>query len=278
MNQAAKRYDSLAFEGYKRAKTYSAWRYLFLFISFACLLYSVKATGAVLYATSFGALIALLISWALNQRQKAIRNDANALARQALLLSTFDAPNSFKLSHLVARTQTNRKESSKVTDEPGSDNNDPEDPEQRKLNLVKLIHENSFWNHHQYRELSLYYIIISVVIFVVATSFVVLAVPFHYLDPDYIAPRMAFSALSFTIVFEVMEHAIKLRTSSREMLEVDNELRQSYALSEDRLIDVYNTYVSVKESTPDIPQSLYEKNRDKLNDGWEIRGSFAGSS
>jgi hypothetical protein len=278
MSYDPERYNSLAVQGYKRAKTWIAWRYFFLLLSFICLVSSVKTTGAALYATTLGALVFFFISWLLNQRQKAIRDVANALSRQSLLLLTYRSCSPFKLSHLFARAQSKQQQADGEESGTVGGAQNLSDSEALRLGLIALVHENCYWNHHQYRELSVYYAIVAAVIFLGAAAIVIMALPLHYLDPDYIAPRMAFSALSFTIVYEVMEHAIKLRTSSKEMLELDNELDRNGPISEDRLIDIYTTYVSVKESTPDIPELLYQKNRDKLNEGWTIRNGTKANS
>lgn len=278
MSYDPERYNCLAIQGYKHAKGWLSWRYLFLLLSFICLLSSVKTTGAALYTTTLGALVFFFFSWILNQRQKAIRDVANALSRQSLLLQTYKSYNPFKLSHLFARAQSKLKETGGKTSGTIGGTDKLGHSEAQRANLIDLIHENCYWNHHQYRELSVYYAVLAAVIFLVAASIVVMALPLHYLDPDYIAPRMAFSALSFTIVYEVMEHAIKLRASSKEMLELDNELDRNGSINEDRLIDIYTTYISVKESTPDIPEFLYQKNRDRLNEGWAIRNGVKATS
>jgi len=77
--------------------------------------------------------------------------------------------------------------------------------------------------------------------------------------------------LSFTILYEFLEATLNYRNASRKMLNIDNELSRTSSLSDEILLTIFNQYNQAKSATSDIPNAIYLKNKDKLNDGWNKR-------
>ena len=141
----------------------------------------------------------------------------------------------------------------------------------RKI-LLSMNHENSYWNHHLYKAVFIIFaggLSVTVAGLVVTSLF---TLPLIKIDPEYTVPRLAFTFLSFSLIYEVLEKAIKSYSSSKIMLEIDNELTRSMQdISEEHLLKVFNQYCVIKEASPNIPYYLYKSNRDKLNSGWSSR-------
>jgi len=247
---------------YKKAKNLMYARYFFLLITLISLVFSVITTGKELYISTLTALFASIIAWFINKRSKIKKTLANDFHKQGLLANSYEIiENSFKISHLIARVD---KQTNKIGSEANSN-------EINKTPLSHIIHENSYWNHHQYNELFKIYIAIILVVIFTFCAVALYSIPFINLNSDYLIPRLAFTVLSFSILYEMIENTIKLYNSSQQMLDMDNEISRTNKISEYKIIDLYNSYISVIESTPDIPEFLYERNKEQLNKGWAIR-------
>jgi len=77
----------------------------------------------------------------------------------------------------------------------------------------------------------------------------------------------------------VLEKAIKSYSSSKIMLEIDNELSRSRKnITEEHLLKIFNQYCEVKGATPNVPNFIYKSNRERLNSGWNSRVKMNGKS
>ncbi len=250
-------------------------RYALLTATITCLSYSIYAQGYQLYAAAIAALTLQMTSWVLKARVKNIRYLANEFQKISMLYRAYGRITSeFQLSHLkalVSEKILSEVEKKKEDDEDTSEYN-LQDVESAREILLSMIHENSYWNHHLYKSI---FIILVCGLSAIATGLVVISLfslPLIKIDPDYTVPRLAFTFLSFSLIYEVLENATKSYSSSKIMLEIDNELTRSREeVSEAYLLKLFNQYCHVKESTPNVPKFLYKKKRDRLNSGWNSR-------
>lgn len=250
-------------------------RYVLLTMTITCLSYSIFARGYPLYAAAIMALIFQVISWYLKSRVASIRYLANEFQKISMLYRAYGKiPSEFQLSHLKALVSD--KISSRVQNKKNNDENETEynleNAEGAREILLSMMHENSYWNHHLYKAV---FVVISASLSVILIGLVItslFALPLMKIDPEYTIPRLAFTFLSFSLIYEVIEKALKSHSSSKIMLEIDNELTRSRKdISEEHLLKIFNQYCDIKESTPDIPYFLYKSNRAKLNAGWSSR-------
>ncbi|MCG7645061.1 hypothetical protein MHM87_05590 [Alteromonas sp. Cnat3-28] len=250
-------------------------RYVLLTMTITCLSYSIFAHGYPLYAAAIMALVFQVISWYLKSRVASIRYLANEFQKISMLYRAYgEIPSEFQLSHLKALVSD--KISSRVQNKKNNDANETEynleNAESAREILLSMMHENSYWNHHLYKAV---FVVISASLSVIVIGLVItslFALPLMKIDPEYTIPRLAFTFLSFSLIYEVIEKALKSHSSSKIMLEIDNELTRSRKdISEEHLLKIFNQYCDIKESTPDIPYFLYKSNRAKLNAGWSSR-------
>jgi hypothetical protein len=250
-------------------------RYTLLAATIICLSYSIYARGYSLYAAAIAALIFQTISWYLKSRVENIRYLANEFQKISMLYRAYgNIPSEFHLSHLkasVSEKVSSKVEKMKESEETGAEYNLESAGNAREI-LLSMIHENSYWNHHLYK--AVFAVISSVVSFVIIGLIItsLFALPLITIDPEYTIPRLAFTFLSFSLIYEVIEKALKSHSSSKIMLEIDNELTRSRKnITEEHLLKIFNQYCDIKESTPNIPYFLYKSNRGKLNEGWSSR-------
>lgn len=270
-----KELDYYYFALFKQSNRIEFVRYVLLTATITCLSYSIYARGYPLYAAAIAALMFQVISWYLKSRVENIRYLANEFQKNSMLCHAYGKiPSEFQLSHLKALVNakiSSEVEKKKENDEQGAEYN-LESAENARGILLSMIHENSYWNHHLYKSI---FIILAGGLSVVVLGLLIIslfALPLIKIDPEYTVPRLAFTFLSFSLIYEVIEKALKSYSSSKIMLEIDNELtRPRRDISEEHLLKVFNQYYDIKESAPNVPFFLYKSNRDRLNAGWNSR-------
>ncbi len=260
---------------FKQTNRINYIRYTLLTATISCLSYSIFAHGYHLYAAAIAALLFQILSWYLKKRAENTRYLANEFQKISMLYRAYGRiPSEFQLSHLkalVSPTISSKVEKKKENDDPGAEYNlgDIENP--RDI-LMSMIHENSYWNHHLYKSvfIALFGGISAVILVIVATS--LFALPLIKIDPEYTVPRLAFTFLSFSLIYEVLEKAVHSYSASKIMLEIDNELTRSKKdITEEHLLKLFNQYCDIKESAPDVPFFIYKSNKNRLNSGWKSR-------
>lgn len=260
---------------FKQSNSIEYVRYVLLATTIMCLSCSIYAHGYQLYAATIAALLFQAISWSLKTRADNIRYLANEFQQISMLYRAYGRiPSEFQLSHLKALV--NEKISSEVEkkneqNERGAEYNLKSSQTAREI-LLSMIHENSYWNHHLYKSIFLILIgglSVTLAGLVIASLF---ALPLIKIDPEYTVPRLAFMFLSFSLIYEVLEKAIRSYLSSKIMLEIDNELARSRRdISEEHLLKIFNQYCNIKGTAPNVPYFLYKSSRGRLNAGWNSR-------
>lgn len=250
-------------------------RYLLLAVTISCLSYSLYAHGYHLYAAAVAAVLFQIASWYLKTKVENVRYLANEFQKISMLYRAYGrVPSEFQLSHLkalVSEKISSDVERKKENDDVGAEYNLKSNDNPRET-LMSMIHENSYWNHHLYKSIFIILIggISTIAIGIIVASLFTL--PLIKIDPEYTVPRLAFTFLSFSLVYEVLEKAIRSFSSSKIMLEIDNELTRSRQyITEEHLLKVFNQYCDIKEAAPDVPNFVYKSNRGRLNSGWSSR-------
>jgi len=259
---------------YQQSTSIEFFRYFLLLSTILCLSYSIFAHGYYLYAAAITAVIFQISSWFLKTKVENIRSIANEFQKISILTKAYGkVPSEFQLSHLKA--QVNARVSKKVEikikeNKKGSEYNLKKKDTSTDI-LTSMIHENSYWNHHLYKIIFIFIITFISSIFVILLVTALFAIPLIKSDPDYSIPRLAFTFLSFSLVYEVLENAIKSYKSSRAMLEIDNELSREAKTTDEKLLKLFNQYCEFKEKAPNVPSFIYNANRQRLNSGWNSR-------
>lgn len=267
---------------FERLNNMEYLRYALLAATVSCLSYSIFAHGYHLYAAAIAALVFQIASWFLKTRIDRIRNIANEFHKLSMLTNAYgNVPSEFELSHLKASVSSgisNKVEKKMQNNEEASEYNLERTDSAREI-LMLMIHENSYWNHHLYKIIFIFLITIISGTFIGLLVTSLLAIPLVTADPEYTVPRLAFTFLSFSLIYEVLEKAMRSYRSSKIMIEIDNELSRSISnISEEHLLKIFNQYCEVKETAPNVPYFVYKSNRGKLNNGWNSRVNINGKS
>ena len=249
-------------------------RYILLIATVISLSYSVYANGYHLYAATIIALLFQVTSWYLKTKMENVRYLANEFHKISMLYRAYNKiPSEFQLSHLkalVSKSIFSEVEKKIKTDDLGAEYNIINNGNSREI-LMSLIHENSYWNHHLYKSVFMLLVGGVSVVIIALTITSLFALPLIKIDPNYTVPRLAFTFLSFSLLYEVLEKSITSYNSSIIMLEIDNELSRCKNISEEHLLKVFNQFCYIRETAPDVPFFIYESNKDRLNSGWESR-------
>jgi len=136
-----------------------------------------------------------------------------------------------------------------------------------------MIHENSFFNSHLYLSAYkksifnglLFSIPILIFFFVLIPSF--LSIQYDLL----LLFKLLLVGLSAIQLWDEFEKAFIWKISATKMLELDNQINALDEISSDSLLFVFAKYNMIKISTPPIPQKIYVKMKDRLNEGWKTR-------
>jgi len=280
---------------FTEASVYSFIRFIFLSSALAGLMYSVYSPISDLYVLSLVALGFQVTAWLLGKKVEQVRYIAHELHKIMMLENAYKSvPNDFELSHLIARISLFSKFCSNIkialidiykntlgklfsfifgekkeTEEYHIRN----DIGPREV-LLSMIHENSYWNHNQYKFMFIIGGMLILIILIASVFSLLYIIPKINNGMDYSILRVVFIFLSFTIIYDLMDKIIQYYQSSKIMLEIDNEIQRNHKHSEINALDIFDKYIKTIEKTPSIPYIVYKLNRSKLNEGWRVRSKI----
>ncbi|MCI0446669.1 hypothetical protein L0152_26130, partial [bacterium] len=196
---------------FKQANRFDIMRRGLMAMTIFCLMCSIIAKGYFLYILAVSVLLLQILSWCSKIKSNNIRYLGNEFQKLSMLYRAYNQiPSEFQLSHLkalVTKWISNDVEKKKETNAPRAEYNLSRSENPKEI-LISMIHENSYWNHHLYR--SVFIIFVSTVSTIIFGLIIVslLFLPLITIDPDYTVPRLAFSFLSFTLIYEWLEKAV----------------------------------------------------------------------
>jgi len=137
--------------------------------------------------------------------------------------------------------------------------------------LRRLIHENAYFNYHLFGKVYNRNLFILFVFCALSLFFLFVFIPSVNSDSDLLVMRLAFSVLSFSLLYEFLTLTLRYRATKKEMKDIDNYLTQAPAAKESVLLESFTRYVEAKGLTPNIPNKIWEKNKAHLQKGWRSR-------
>ena len=262
------------------ARSYANIKNCFSILVVLSLTLAIYAKGYYLYAASLSALMLQLVAWFYNYKSVISSSLAQDFQKTSMLYEAYGiVPSEFDLSHSQSRVSLFvSKRVLKIKEEQNieliSSAYNIKNTSSPEHILLSMIQENAFWNHHLFRYS---FILLSLNLFV-ATLFIgslsLFLIPIIVTDPDYSLPRLGFTVLSFTIIYEIIELALNYRKASVEMLELDNEIsRHSQDIGMHEVLRIFSKYNSIQNMNLHILKNIYLKNKDRLNNAWAERVS-----
>lgn len=137
--------------------------------------------------------------------------------------------------------------------------------------LKNKIHVNSYFNHHLYKHTYDRNIKIAALFIVITLIPILFFIPYIKIDPELSFPRLIFTLLSFSLIYEFLEATLKYKETSRVMKSIDSSLSSEKKQSTYFITDLFSRYNEAKLITPNIPDSVYKKYKSRLNEGWNGR-------
>jgi len=259
---------------YAEAKRLYLYKRIVSYFFLACTILSTLVNNYLSYIYfSFSIISQIFIYYQKFQIKKKL-DDAHYAQKISMLYNAFDSRNfKFEMSHIEGSINSwvekwlrqNESISSSEYCNSASDNSE-------KI-LILMIQENSFFNSHLYLSaykkslfnVLLFSIPILIFLFVLMPSF--LSLQYDLL----LIFKLLLIGLSAIQLWDEIEKAFIWKISATKMLEIDNQINALDEISSDSLLFVFAKYNMIKISTPPIPEKLYTKMRNRLNEGWETR-------
>jgi len=259
---------------FDEAELYSRARN-FLVLGMLCLLsLSVYAEERYLYFFTLVIFLVQFSLWSLAQKITGLYNLGLSFQMQSML-------SDLSIDTMDVATLDNQKQKAsayvrkKVEDKKKNQSNNSKTPTNkiilRATRLRRLIHENAYFNHHLFRKTYQRKIKILGTVFALIAISILIFIPYLQVNPDLSLFRLVYTLLSFGLLYEFLTSTLRYRATTEEMKNIDNYLTQAPEAIESVLLEAFTRYNGAKMLTPNIPNDIYEKRNDSLNEGWKSR-------
>lgn len=269
MNDLNKYYNIL----FKKAKHRERYAYWIEMLIIAFSITSIFVSGNLIFIITALMFIAQIGVFWLNKIRSRDESLAHRLHEYAILYSNFrNSTFNFDISQIKGSISSSVHElvEKQKTD---PDSSDYLVDDTAKNALLLMIQENAFWNYHLYNA-SFWRAIFKIVVPIIGMAFIALLIFIlnpGLVDKEYTAPRILIAILAANVVFSQVDNIFKWYSGAKEMLELDNIIARDTEKSDDFWLHIFAKYNIAKTSTPLVADSIYRKNKDKLNKAWESR-------
>jgi hypothetical protein len=266
--------EAIASELFRLVQTLELWRFISHIVFFITAITSLLGTGYFIYVTTILALFAGVIAFALRLFANRYNTLGHSLHRIAMLSKAYRMnSDKFDVSYLLTKVPprvyeigVKEAKSSKLSSEYSLPTNGNEVEK-----LRWMIQENAFFNNTLYDACAdkAQRILLIVIILVLLCTF--LLIPIADGQAKDFLLRATITFFSLTILYDQFEQWMSWRVASRLMLDLENELARFETVPDHRVMLLFSNYQVAICGTPAIEPGIYQKNRDKLNIGWEQR-------
>jgi hypothetical protein len=97
------------------------------------------------------------------------------------------------------------------------------------------------------------------------------AIPMLSIDSDYTLIRIFIFIASLSVLYEVIDSVLTLKSSSSRMKDIDSEILRNEVLEQSQLLSIFSNYNNIISETPDISDSVYKNHEEKLGEMWKYR-------
>lgn len=270
MNDLEHYYTSI----YDEADDYVLLRKALLVFFFLVLATSIYVDGEKLYIATLAIVLLQILVWVLKIKIDNLYHLAHNFQKYELLRNIFNEEIdvdeisdlkqkvSIKVSKEVKRKKQNNIDSVVYANISTSSEIDA---------LKDKIHENSYFNHHLYGHTYDRNMKIVAVFFIITVIPILFFIPYIKIDPELSFPRLIFTLLSFSLIYEFFESTLKYKETLRVMKSIDSFLSSENKQNTCSITDLFSRYNEAKLITPNIPNSIYKKYQSRLNEGWHGR-------
>jgi len=228
---------------------------------------SIYTVGTSLYIASSIVVLFQLAIWYMLLESEKKKVIGQALIRHDLIEKGFDEKFPAKLSYLKSQLTDSESDSAEYLER-----DDyyaiPADTDKRFLSMLK---ESCFWTSNLYQ--NCYQEEKNRVIFMSLLFLILLmSVAFIDLQPDenFSLQRTFMVIIGTFPVWQSIKDSLKFDSAKDKLKAIDSELEaESKSISE--LLMLFSEYSVITSSTPLIPDELYVKHKDKIQENWDVR-------
>jgi hypothetical protein len=136
--------------------------------------------------------------------------------------------------------------------------------------LIIMVQENSYWNCILYNKSSrLGFAFFYTNLFIAIITIIVMA--YLKMPIQFSIIKVILCFISFVGIWESLERYFKWHNASEKMLSIDNTISRSNLKDKKIAISVFTEYHIALNYASDIPNKIYIKHHDQLEEGWSLR-------
>lgn len=215
------------------------------------------------------ALISQVAAWWFRYEGSRLQSIAEEARRRALLIGALGAVH--EPLDTVDTRQKFSKGSKKRSDKFENPNyyrtTEPPGPKRFRDSLQ----ESAFWSKHLYGAAAVRSSVISAVLFIAVLLIALVVLPLIQGNSQLLVARTLVIALGFIIAYDEFGRALAWRAAATQADAVDRRLEKLDVTSAEPALAVFSDYSVATATAPPIPTGLYEKQRNRLNEGWAER-------
>ena len=266
--------EATAFALFKSAQALEKFRFIANIIFLATALMSLFIDGYFLYSIAIVALGSGAASFFFRLFANRRNIVGYSLHRVTMLAKAYRLNGDhFDIGYLLSKVPTriyNNAVDAAQSDDPSGEYAAPVD-DSGASRLRWMIQENAFFNAALYdacADKALRFLLGSTVVLLLCALFVI---PLADGKTEYMVLRVVLILLSLAIVYDQIERCSNWRVASKVMTDLENELARFKNVPDYRVLLLFSNYHVTISGAHEILPSIYEQNRNKLNDGWRHR-------
>lgn len=251
------------------AKSMSRIRYFFHLFTFLSVSTSIFSNGSLLYACGILALLSEISCWFISLSSAGKKSLGQEILRLNILQQAFGTGMTIDTAYLktrVSASEFSRSNKFENTDYYSSNHEKPDD------RLKNILQESCFWSQHLYAACRDKAVKIGIALAIAILILIILGLSTIDIDSNYSYPRFALLLLTFFPLWEQIGKAISFSSAASRLSLIDHRMEAGIN-GEASLLAIFADYNVVTSNTPLIPQKVYEKEQDKLNQLWAERSA-----
>jgi hypothetical protein len=251
------------------AKSMARIRYFLHLFTFLLVSTSIFYNGSLLYACGILALLSEVSCWFISLSSARKKSLGQEILRLNILQQAYGAGMNIDTAYLKTRVSASEYTKSNKFENTEYYSSNHENPGDR---LKNILQESCFWSQHLYSACWDRAVKIGVALSVVILVLIIIGLSTIDIDSNYSYPRFALLLLTFFPLWEQIGKAISFSSAASRLSLIDHRMEAGID-GEASLLAIFADYNVVTSNTPLIPQNVYEKEQDKLNQLWDERSA-----
>lgn len=252
-----------------QSKLLSEVKFWISIVTFLIAVSSIYLSGKYLFAACMAVGVSEIIAWGVKFMSNSRKELGQEILRANMIKEAFGNQSRLSISYLTSRIPTSAwKKAEKHFKEEYYAVNEV-DKGQEKLSCV--LQESCFWSQHLYSKCAKSGLI-KAIVFAFLILFVAISYSVYMANDEFFsAPRIFILLVVLVPLWEQIEDVIAWFNSANRLKEVDHRLESVDCTNDSDIFALFADYNVVTSKAPLIPQRLYDKEKDVLNQLWDQR-------